>query len=106
MRLAHVRGGRIESLCDWLSQLPQSTLVSRAGGFLTQRLSRPFHSIEDSARRVGPSERFGRVYVVRLNEAADFILQFAHADEDFPPERAPLQLSEPGLDGSEPLRAG
>ena len=41
-------------------------------------------------------------HIVGLNEAADFISQFAHAGEDPPPEGAPLQLAEPGLDGIEP----
>ena len=41
-----------------------------------------------------------------LNEAADFISQFAHAGEDASSEGAPLQLAEPDLDGIEPGRAG
>ena len=71
-------------------------LVSRAEGFLTQCLERSFDSIENGTGRLGPSERFGRVHVVSLNEAADFISQLAHAGEDPPPEDAPLQRSEPG----------
>ena len=57
--------------------------------------------MEDGAGRLGPPERFGRVHVVRLNEAADFFSQVARADEDASPEGAPFQLSEPGLDGIE-----
>ena len=51
-------------------------------------------------------KRFGSVHVVGLNEAADFISQFAHAGEDASSEGAPLQLAEPGLDGIEPGRVG
>ena len=76
--------------------------MSRAGDFLTQCFASSIDSIEDGAGRLGPSERFGRVHVVGLNESADLISQLAHAGEDAPPEGAPLQLSEPSLDGIKP----
>ena len=68
-------------------------LVSRAGDFLTQCFASSIESIEDSAGRLGPSERFGGVHVVGLNEAVDFISQFAHAGEDPAPESAPDRVS-------------
>ena len=74
-------------------------LVTGARCFFTGRLASPFDSIDDSTGRLGPSEGFVSVRVVGLNESADLISQFAHADEDAAPEGAPLQLTEPGLDG-------
>ena len=50
----------------------------RAGGFFTQCFASPFDNIEDSAGRLGPSEGFGRVQVMGLNESADLVSQFAH----------------------------
>ena len=80
-------------------------LVFRAGGFLTQRFASPVDGIEDGGSGLGPSEGFGRVPVVGLNEPADLIAQFAHAGESSSPQGTPLQLAEPSLDGIEPRGA-
>lgn len=62
--------------------------------------------IYDGARALGPGEGLGRVRIVGLDEAVDFVPELLCAREDATVEGAALKLGEPALDCIEPGGTG